>query len=204
MFVKRLFIAVLALVFVFGAVVMMAGTETVAKEKAIHTKLCLNCHKPEPGSMLARFDNVAFKTESLQMTIDAATEIIRFDSDDLKVMIRGKAEEADALRQISRGHEIRVEFTEKDGVRFATRVTSKPPISVPEEKLISTQELMKLVAMGPEKGGYFLVDSRPAPRYDEAHIPTAVSIPDTALPAQAARLPINKDILLIFYCGGVT
>jgi rhodanese-related sulfurtransferase len=55
-----------------------------------------------------------------------------------------------------------------------------------------------------------LIDSRPAPRYNEGHIPGAVSIPLAELErADRAgkvhpRLPAEKDTRLIFYCGGIT
>ena len=66
-------------------------------------------------------------------------------------------------------------------------------------------ELSGLVAVGPEKGRYFLVDSRPGSRYVEGHIPSAVSIPVLKLKEKkAAILPADKDIQLIFYCGGPT
>lgn len=204
MFAKRTLVALFAAVLVFGFVVLTPGAHVTAQEKPTHAKICLTCHKAEPGNIRGNFEGAAFKSQSLQVKIDDAAEILKFDPEKLKVVIKGKTEEAEALRDISKGHEIRVEYTEKDGKKFATLVSSKPPVSVAEDKLISTDELMKLVAMGPDKGKYFLVDSRPAPRFFEGAIPTAINIPDAAMPAQADKLPGNKDITLIFYCGGVT
>ncbi|MDP2158430.1 MAG: rhodanese-like domain-containing protein, partial [Nitrospirota bacterium] len=84
-------------------------------------------------------------------------------------------------------------------------LTVKPPAKVAPEKLVSVEELVKLVAMGPEKGGYVIVDSRPKPRFNEGHIPNAVSLDNAKFDEQKEKvLPANKDILLIFYCGGVT
>lgn len=186
------------------AAISMSAGNAWSKGKPTDAKLCLQCHKTKPGNIMGRFESVAFKSRSMQISIDEHTEIIKFDPDTLKVLVKGKAEPAEALRGIKRGHEVRVEFAEKDGAKVATLVVSKPPVSVPAEKLISTDELMKLVALGPEKGKYFLVDSRPAPRFYEGAIPTAVNIPDAVLPAQADKLPTDKNILLIFYCGGVT
>jgi rhodanese-related sulfurtransferase len=60
-----------------------------------------------------------------------------------------------------------------------------------------------LTAQGPEKGGYHLVDSRPATAYMEGHIPGAVNIPFPALQKQKeAVLPADKNTQVIFYCGG--
>nr|MBF0221904.1 rhodanese-like domain-containing protein [Desulfobulbaceae bacterium] len=67
------------------------------------------------------------------------------------------------------------------------------------------EELMELVAMGPEKGKYLLVDSRPAPRFADGHIASSVSIPVEKMKKEgAALMPADKDIQLIFYCGGPT
>jgi rhodanese-related sulfurtransferase len=68
--------------------------------------------------------------------------------------------------------------------------------------LISTKEVEKLVAQGPEKGKYFLFDSRPLPRFQEGSIPTAVNLPFPAFDKLAGKLPKEKDALVIFYCAG--
>ena len=63
----------------------------------------------------------------------------------------------------------------------------------------------KLVALGPEKGKYFLFDSRPLPRFQEGFIPTAVNLPFPAFDKLADKLlPKDKNALIIFYCAGTT
>jgi rhodanese-related sulfurtransferase len=48
-----------------------------------------------------------------------------------------------------------------------------------------------------------LVDSRPKEgKYDQGHIPTAINIPDTQFDKMTNLLPVKKNTLLIFYCGG--
>ncbi len=55
----------------------------------------------------------------------------------------------------------------------------------------------------PMAEGVMLIDSRPKrPKYDEGHIPMAVSIPDSQFAKMTDRLPADKNALLIFYCGG--
>ena len=50
-----------------------------------------------------------------------------------------------------------------------------------------------------------LVDSRPKKaKYDKGHIPSAISIPDSEFEALQGKLPADKNMLLIFYCGGYT
>ncbi len=72
-------------------------------------------------------------------------------------------------------------------------------VEVPADQLISTQEL---AALSPES--YVLVDARPAARYDEGHLPNAISIPADAFSKKMNLLPKDKDKKLIFYCGGPT
>lgn len=48
-----------------------------------------------------------------------------------------------------------------------------------------------------------LIDSRPAARrYDIGHIPTAINIPDTQFDKHVAKLPADKNALIVFYCQG--
>jgi rhodanese-related sulfurtransferase len=50
-----------------------------------------------------------------------------------------------------------------------------------------------------------IVDSRPTrPKYVKGHIPGAISIPDRQYDELKGILPVDKDIPLVFYCGGYT
>jgi len=70
---------------------------------------------------------------------------------------------------------------------------------------IKTDELAELVAKGPAKGNYCLIDSRPAKVAAAELIPTAVSIPVTMMAEKGEKLlTCSKDKLVIFYCGGPT
>ncbi|BBO71215.1 hypothetical protein DSCA_51450 [Desulfosarcina alkanivorans] len=49
-----------------------------------------------------------------------------------------------------------------------------------------------------------LVDSRPKrKKYDKAHIPTAISIPDMQFDKFKDQLPADTSRLVVFYCGGL-
>jgi len=89
---------------------------------------------------------------------------------------------------------------EKDA--FATDVQLKLA-KLPEGTTeIKTPELQKLIN---EKSPLYLVDSRPTTRYDQSHLPEAHSIPVPLLEKkQAEVLPKDKDMPLVFYCGGPT
>ncbi len=175
-----------------------------AQAKPIIGKVCGNCHTPQPGSLRGNFDSVAYKTQSIQIKIDETTEILKFDKAAL-VVRNVQAENPDEpLRSIKKGKEVRVEYTEKDGKKFATLVVSKPPIKVAPEKLLGTADVEKLVAKGPEKGKYLLIDARPAPKFMEGAIPTAINIPFPAFEKMVDKLPKDKNALIVYYCAGMT
>ena len=166
-------------------------------------KICTNCHKAEAGALRGYFDNVAFKAKTISLKIDDTTELIRFEEDDVKVINgEGKAADGDLLHQTKKGHEIKIEYVEKNGVKTAVKVIEKPPVKVSKEMLMTTADVEKLVAMGPEKGKYFLFDSRPLPRFQEGYIPTAVNLPFPAFDKMVDKLPKDKNALIIFYCAG--
>jgi hypothetical protein len=149
---------------------------------------------------------VAYKTQSIQIKIDDATEILRFDKESLKVLNiqPDPANPEEPLRAIKKGKEVHVQFIEKDGRKIATHVIAKPAVKVSPEKLINTVDMEKLVAMGPEKGKYLLIDARPAPRFMEGALPTAINIPFPAFDKMVDRLPKDKNALIVYYCGGMT
>ncbi len=50
-----------------------------------------------------------------------------------------------------------------------------------------------------------LVDARPKKaKYDKGYIPSAISIPDSEFDKLKGKLPADKNMLLVFYCGGYT
>lgn len=68
------------------------------------------------------------------------------------------------------------------------------------ELVITTAEVQAILA-GEDKANYFIVDARPANKFDDGHVPGAVSIPKPMLNKNLAKLP--KDKTIIFYCGGL-
>ncbi|MCX7794079.1 MAG: rhodanese-like domain-containing protein [Thermodesulfovibrionales bacterium] len=159
--------------------------------------ICKQCHAPDEKVLRGSFVNVSQKAGTIQVQIGPAAWIVKYD-DNTKVI------GAEKITKIAKEKEVAIEIEERQGQLYAKTVSVKPPARVPEEKLISVEELSKLIELGPEKGKFFLVDSRPAPRYHEGHIPYAVSIYDAEFDKHIDKLPKDKDILLIFYCGGVT
>lgn len=175
--------------------------------KANIPKLCTNCHKPEANEIYGNFEGVAFKSRSIQLKIDAATEILKFDPKAIAVVDAGQAKKPDALPEMRKGHEARIAYVEKDGVKTATKIWFKGPIKVAPEKLVRYDDVAAMVAKGPEAGNYVLVDSRPLPRVQEGTIPTAINIPFTTKGFDALakqKLPADKSKRVVFFCQGIT
>jgi hypothetical protein len=203
---RTVFTSVAALGLMLMPVFSANAQEKAAAPQAKPTiaKICSNCHNPEQGSLRGNFDSVAYKTQSIQIKIDEATEILKFDKATLKVAnVKGENAE-EPLRDIKKGKEVRIAYTEKDGKKIATLVVAKPPIKVAPEKLMATADVEKLVAQGPEKGKYILIDARPAPRFMEGAIPTAINIPFPAFEKMVDKLPKDKNALIVYYCAGMT
>jgi hypothetical protein len=99
------------------------------------------------------------------------------------------------------GHASIINYEMRGGEPWATVVKpklAKLPDGVTE---IKTADLKAKLDKG-EK--FTLVDSRPAKRYEESILPSAINIPVDDFKNQANKLPQNKDELLVFFCGGPT
>ncbi|HEY3271397.1 MAG TPA: rhodanese-like domain-containing protein [Geothrix sp.] len=187
-----------------AACALVSATDAPAPKPA-SAKICTTCHTTAADNLRGHFDNLAPKVHTFQLKIDERIEILRYDAATLKVVTPEPAANAEAgLKGIAKGHEVRVEYTEKDGVKTAVAVFAKPPVKLAASETITLDELQKLVAMGPEQGKYFLFDSRPAPRFMEGAIPTAVNLPFPAFDKNLDKLPADKGALVIFYCSGKT
>ncbi len=191
-----------ALLAVSGAVFAQAPATPAANPRM--PKICGTCHTVGPAEMRGMYENVAFKSKAIQLGIGDTSEILRFDPGTLKVVDAGKVKPAEALRDIAKKREARIEFVEKDGTKVATLISFKGPIKIAPEKLAHYAEIEQLVALGPDDGKYTLIDSRPLPRVQEGTIPTAINLPYPAWDKFVIRLPKDKQAKIIFFCQGVT
>lgn len=167
-------------------------------------QVCQSCHKPEAGQLRGIYENIAFKTQSIQLKIDSVTEIVKFDPKTIKLQDSEEDKPSADLAKIAKHREARIEYTMKDGAKFATLISFKGPVRIAPERLVDFATVDKLVALGPEKGQYTLIDSRPLPRFQEATIPTAINLPYPAFDKFVDRLPKDKTKLVVFFCGGIT
>jgi rhodanese-related sulfurtransferase len=70
----------------------------------------------------------------------------------------------------------------------------------PEFKVLTADQLK---CMLDEKKDIVLIDARTKEEYQEAHIESAISIPEKNFDESASILPADKNALLVFYCNGV-
>ncbi len=166
-------------------------------------QVCTNCHQAKPGNVQGYFENVAFKSKSIQLKIDAATEIVRFDENTLKVVTPDKTGKADMLRDVPKGREARIEYAEKDGVKTATLISFKGAAKMPPEKELNYGQVLAIVEQG-KASNTVLIDSRPLPRFQEGTIPGAINLPYPAWDKFVDRLPKDKKQAIVFFCQGVT
>ena len=206
---RTIIIIIFAVALALGAGSALVYAQTPAAPSAPAAKptipqVCLNCHQAKPGNIQGLFENVAFKSKSIQLKIDANTEIVRFDEGTIKVVDVDKVGKGDMLRDIARGREARIEFVEKDGVKNATLISFKGPIKIAPEKVVGYSEVLALVEQGPEKSNAVLIDSRPLPRFQEGTIPGAINLPYPAFDKFVDRLPKDKATRIVYFCQGVT
>ena len=166
------------------------STSTTAKAPAPKA----SAQKADPQVYKGSVVGKSNKAKTISITVgkgdSAKTMMVRFD-DQTKGLEFAKKGEAAIINWEQRGDE-----------KFATVIKpklAKLPEGVTEIKADELYQLME------DNVPMLLVDARPEMRYNQGHIPTAVSIPVPRLKEQKAKvLPEDKDKLLIFYCGGYT
>lgn len=198
----------LACALMLGAQIALAqapSATAAAPAKPPLPGFCAACHTLEPNQMGGYFESAAFKSQSIQLDVGAASpQILRFDPKALKVIDAGKAMTPEFLREAKKRHEVQVTYVEKDGARLITEIRFKGPIKIDPAKLIDYAGVAKLVSGGPGQAPYTLIDSRPLPRFQEGALPTAIHLPFIGFDKFVDRLPKDKSQLVVFYCGGLT
>ncbi len=165
---------------------------------------CKKCHTAKPGTIWGKMKSVSDKFHTFQVAVGPVVWIVKYD-DAIKVKEGKKVSGPERIAAIPMGKEILITYTGEESKPLAAQVVLKQPYKVPEEMLISLEEVKALVAMGPKAGGYTLVDARPPAPYLQGHIPRARSLPYGAFAKRHAKvLPKDKSRLVIFYCGGIT
>ena len=152
----------------------------------------------ETKTIQGKIANISQKAKTLALsTADGQFFLMKFT--DATVFKGGaaadfKEDEAIVALYTIVGNENIASSIEKDVVKLPEGITE-----------IKTAELAKRLT---GDGNAVIIDSRPAVKFDEGHIPGAVSIPLAKLMAAgddgAKLLAPYQDRQLIFYCGGST
>lgn len=182
-----------------AALAVMLCLPQAAAAKVIAHKKCLKCHteiKDQKNMVAGDFQSRSNKAKSISVKVAPGKNIIVKFTKDTKV------ENVPSIKKLKKPIPVQVTYVQKGNDMVATKIVAKPKFEVPKDKLVSVQELAALVAQGPDKGGFMLLDSRPPIRYFEGHIPGAVMMPFPKMPDMMGKLPKDKNTPLIFYCGG--
>jgi hypothetical protein len=193
---KPVLIALCALFVLLPYEAMGAKAPTAAP---LLTKRCMNCHKDYKtlkDIVTGTFKSRSEEAMSIQVKVDKRTQVVKYTPETT-------VKNVPKIESLKPPISMRVHFKKVGSDLVATKIVAKPKMEVPKEQLLSTEELVKLVALGPKKGGYTLVDSRPGGKFKEGHIPTAISIPFPMMKKLKDKLPKDKNQLLIFYCQGM-
>ena len=134
------------------------------------------------------------KAKTISITVgkgDATkTMMVRFD------------DQTEGLEFAKKGEAAIINWEQRGDEKFATVIKpklAKLPEGVTEIKVDELYQLLE------DQVPMTLADARPAMRFNQGHLPTAVSIPVPLLKEKKAEvLSPDKDKLLIFYCGGYT
>jgi hypothetical protein len=187
-----------------GSILLFSWQDAGAKEyKPLIDKKCSLCHEDyesETNILACDLEGHSRKAGLILvgMTIGSKREmrLVRYEKDVRVDNLQGGIKDLE-------GHlHLLINYKKVGADLVATRIVVKTEVYMPDDDLISTKELEKLVSMGPEKGNYTLAASHGKATYDELHIPTAISLPVFKTEKLKHKLPKDKEQLLILYCDG--
>lgn len=193
----------LSVIALITAVMWWSGAPSTFAQDQLPSKAAQSCSKCHEFTKLQNVlagivVDVSKKANTIQLKIDNDVEVLYFDD-------KTGVKNAPNAPEIPKESSAKIVYYKKDGRNFAKEIEVKKGLDVPKEQLASVEEVAALVAQGPEKGKYVLLDSRPKEQFDEGHIPTAKPFPFFAFDKMKDEvLPKDKDILQIYYCAGYT
>ena len=181
--------AVLMLALIMSGCAQQTGT-TSATDSAKPAQ----AEQKDPNVLQGSIAGRSNKAKTISITVgqgdSAKTMMVRFD------------DQTQGLEFAKKGEAAIITWEQRGDDKFATIIKpklAKLPEGVTEIKVDELYQLLE------DQVPMTLVDARPELRYDQGHLPTAVSIPVPLLKEKKAEvLPEDKDKLLIFYCGGYT
>lgn len=154
---------------------------------------------PAPAAAAQAADTVSGKV----LGVSKKAKTITLEGDKGPVMLKFDAATT-GMEHAAAGEAAIIKFRVDGKDKVASEIKPKLATLPAGTSEITTQEVIALV--NNPQADYLLIDSRPAARYAEAHIPGAISIPVEKMGELAKTLlpQDHKDKLLVLYCGGVT
>jgi len=149
------------------------------------------CHSAEPNTLRGNLVSVSMRAGLVQVNTGDVIEVFFDEGTQIKNW-------KESLSKVARGTPIKIVYTEKDGKRFATVISIKPPMTVPPEKRVYFDEVKKLW----ETKSALLIDVRPPAKHAEGYIPGSINIPLPKLESELPKLAPDKNTLIVFYCEG--
>lgn len=152
----------------------------------------------EATHVKGKIGNISLKAKTIALTPpDGSFFLLKFTDE---TTVKG----ADSINDLKNDEMITADFKVVDGANIATSISLVMVELEPGTAEVKTEALVELV----KENKVVVVDSRPVARYNESHIPGAVSIPFAKLvelkEEGAKLLEPYKDKQLVFYCGGPT
>lgn len=189
-------------VFKFGLAVLLAANvllvQAVVVPSSTYHVQAAEAAKAEATHVKGKIGNISQKAKTIALTPpDGSFFLLKFTDE---TTVNG----ADSITDLKNDEMITAEFKVVDGANIATSISLVMVELEPGTSEVKTEALVELV----KAGKVVVVDSRPVVRYNESHIPGAVSIPFAKLvqlgDEGAKLLEPYKDKQLVFYCGGPT
>ena len=142
------------------------------------------------GSILGKSNKAKTISISVGKGKDAKTIMVKFDED------------TKGVEHAVKGHAAIIEFKGEGKNRIATVIKPKLAKLPKGTSEMKPGELAALMESGKK---FVVVDARPSKRFHEGTIPGSISIDVPTMKKKGASLlPKDKDIQLVFYCGGPT
>jgi hypothetical protein len=182
-----------------GLVCLPAPVPAAVDLTAFRAPNCVTCHTYPPEEKLILGDFQSYSRLAGLITVKVGPKV-----QTVKYTPQTKVENAPSLKEIPIEAAVKVYYEEKPDGLHTDKVVVKPKIKFPENQILSVEEMKKLVDLGPEKGKFTLLDSRPAYRFQEERLPGAINQPFPNFDKLTNLLPQDKNQLVIFYCQGFT
>lgn len=140
-------------------------------------------------------ETISYKARMLQIRKGNDTKILNYNEDTILLGV-------DTIRELSTKSAWTFEYREDRGMLLA--ISIEPPQRDPSlsQNQIDAATLSSLLSDTQDVVGYTLIDSRPAAAYENGHIEGAISIYDGEFDNSLAKLPHDKEQLIVFYCDG--